>query len=168
MQAPELEQAMLAYRGLIRTSRKLRRLVRPIFDAWNLTGAQFATLSRIPPGGISLTELAATSLADPATVSGVVERLAKSGLVERARSETDRRVLVITLTPRGREIVDAITPLHQRAMAQVLGKVSPERLALLCELLSEVERLIDEAKETLGTMPKPSPRDRTAAAFETE
>ena len=101
MQAQELPQAMKAFRSLIRASRKLRRLVRPIFAAHDLTGAQFGTLSRIPRQGISLTELAETSSSDMATVSGVVERLAKSGLVTRTRSTSDRRVVVITLTEQG-------------------------------------------------------------------
>lgn len=168
MQAPELEQVMLAYRSLVRTSRKLRRLVRPIYDAWELTGAQFATLSRIPPGGISLTELAETALADPATVSGVVERLVKSGLVRRERSETDRRVLVITLTDRGKEVVNAITPQHQQAVAQVFGKIPRERLQLLCELLTEVDRGIDEAKKALEAMAAPPPPDANRAAHQAE
>ena len=150
MQVPELEQAMSAFRGLIRASRKLRRLVRPIYAAWDLTGSQFATLSRIPRQGVSLTELAEISSADLATVSGVVERLAKSGLVQRERSKTDRRVVVVTLTERGRTVLDAITPLHQEAVAKVLGKMAPERLAHLCEILDEVERLIDAARDDLA------------------
>lgn len=146
MQAPEPEQAMRAYRGLIRTSRKLRRLVRPIFAEWNLTGAQYATLSRIPRRGVSLTELAEISSSDLATVSGVIERLAKSGLVSRERSTSDRRVVVITLTERGQAVVDAITPLHRDAVSKILGKVAPEKLATLCEILEEVEHLIDKVK----------------------
>lgn len=145
MQAQELPQAMKAFRSLIRASRKLRRLVRPIFAAHDLTGAQFGALSRIPRQGISLTELAETSSSDMATVSGVVERLAKSGLVTRTRSTSDRRVVVITLTEQGQAVVDAITPLQYEAVAKALAKMTPERLALLCELLDEVEDSIDAA-----------------------
>ena len=150
MQASELERAMNAYRGLLRTSRKLRRLVRPIFVARDLTRSQFATLSRIPREGISLTELAEVSSADPATVSGVVERLAKGGLVTRERSTLDRRVVVITLTERGQAVLNAITPLHEEVVSQVFGKMAPERLTRLCEILDEVECLIDAADATSG------------------
>src|SRR5690606_17477331 len=106
-----------AFRDLLRVSRKLRRLVRPIFAEWDLTGAQYATLSRIPEQGISLTELAESSSSDPATLSGVVERLTKSGLVTRKRSTSDRRVVVISLTEQGRAVVDAIEPLHEDAVS---------------------------------------------------
>lgn len=146
MQAPELPEAMRAFRTLLRTARKLRRLVRPLFAAHDLTGAQYGTLTRIPQGGISLSDLAESSSSDMATVSGVVERLAKSGLVTRERSVSDRRVVVIKLTERGKEVVDAIAPLHREVVARVLGRMAPDRLAALCDLLDEVERLVEEAE----------------------
>lgn len=143
MQAPDVELAMSAFRMVTRTSRRLRRLVHPILARWDLTGAQFATLSRVPAEGISLTELAELSTSDLATVSGIVDRLARSGLVERRRSETDRRAVVITLTPRGREVVETITPLHRQAICEVLGQVDPERLSVLNEILHSINLLLD-------------------------
>lgn len=142
MQAPEHPDVMDTFRSLLRTARKLRRLVRPLLTAYDLTGAQYGTLSRIPLEGISLTELAESSSSDLATVSGVVERLAKSGLATRERSPADRRVVVIRLTERGKAVVEAIAPQYREVVARVLGKMAPERLAALCDLLDEVERLV--------------------------
>src|SRR5690606_39706455 len=80
-------------------------------------------------------------------------------------SETDRRVLVITLTDRGKEVVNAITPQHQQAVAQVFGNIPPERLELLCELLAEVDRGIDEAKKALEAMAAPPPPDQSHTTY---
>lgn len=166
MQAPDVELIMDTFRLLIRTSRRLRRLVQPILARWELTGAQFGTLSRIPKEGISLTELAQRSSADLATVSGIVDRLVKSGLVERKRSETDRRAVVITLTRRGEEVVDAITPLHQEAVCRVLGRMEPGRLSQLNELLQSINALLDTASgEAVGDAAEAgAPRDARDAA----
>lgn len=43
---------------------------------------------------------------------GLVERAAESGLVQRRAGKTDRRQVVVTLTPRGEEILSTLTNLH--------------------------------------------------------
>jgi DNA-binding MarR family transcriptional regulator len=46
------------------------------------------------------------------SVVGLVERAAESGLVKRRAGKTDRRQVVVTLTPRGEEILSTLTNLH--------------------------------------------------------
>ena len=46
------------------------------------------------------------------SVVGLVERAADSGLVRRSAGKTDRRQVVVTLTPRGEEILSTLTSLH--------------------------------------------------------
>lgn len=42
------------------------------------------------------------------TATGIVDRLVKKGYMERGRSETDRRIVVISLTEKGREFVAGV------------------------------------------------------------
>jgi DNA-binding MarR family transcriptional regulator len=42
------------------------------------------------------------------TATGIVDRLVKKGYMERGRSETDRRIVVISLTEKGKEFVAAV------------------------------------------------------------
>jgi DNA-binding MarR family transcriptional regulator len=48
------------------------------------------------------------------SVVGLVERAVESGLVRRARDTDDRRVVVVTLTRRGENIVDQLSRLHEQ------------------------------------------------------
>jgi len=50
----------------------------------------------------------------------------------------------------------------------VFGKIPRERLQLLCELLTEVDRGIDEAKKALEAMAVPPPPDANRAAHQAE
>lgn len=134
---------MDAFRALLRTARRLRRITGPILAEWGLTGAQFGSLSRIPPEGISLTELAAMSSADPATVSGIVDRLVRDGFISRERSAEDRRAVHITLTEKGKETLAAVIPIHRRAVSEALGPMDEESLRALLSLLGRIEAHLD-------------------------
>lgn len=53
------------------------------------------------------------------SVVGLVDRAVESGLVERTEGATDRRVVVVSLTGRGEEILNRLSVLH-RAEARLL------------------------------------------------
>lgn len=62
-------------------------------------------LMRLVPGrGEPMRALADTWRCDASTVTWIVDRLEKQGLVERQAHETDRRVKVVVLSPRGTKL----------------------------------------------------------------
>ncbi len=86
-----------------------------------------------PPQGIVLRfldeprpmgELAALMRCDNSNMTGIVDRLEERGLVERTAAERDRRVKLIALTERGREVRDELN----RRMAEPPEVI--ERLSL--------------------------------------
>ena len=69
---------------------------------------QFWTLSDIADlGPISAAQLATYRCVKPPTVSVLVDELVNDGLIVRSGSKSDRRVVELSLTPRGREVVTA-------------------------------------------------------------
>lgn len=67
------------------------------------------------------------------SVVGLVERAARSGLVQRANGARDRRQVVVSLTPRGEEILARLSELHfdevQRMRAGFLSGRTADRRA---------------------------------------
>lgn len=61
--------------------------------------------------GLSLSELALRSFFDGPTMTGIVDRLESSGLVERRRDSQDRRVISVYLTEKGRALQKVLPPL---------------------------------------------------------
>ena len=152
MQASELERAMNAYRGLLRTSRKLRRLVRPIFVACGISPAHNLRRSLVSPGeGISLTELAEVSSADPAT-----SRLGRCGAARQRRPGHPR---ALDIRPAGRRHhIDGAgpgrpechNPLARGGCLPSIRENGARTVTRECEILDEVECLIDAADATSG------------------
>lgn len=76
----------------------------------------------------------------PATVTGALTALEDQGLLSRARSEDDRRAVLVEMTPRGRDVAkrwgdvvvatlrEAFAPLSEQELlevASILGRVAP-------------------------------------------
>lgn len=80
-------------------------------------------------GSATVSELAEFLQERPHSVVGLIERAVQHGLVRRAQDETDRRVVNVSLTPNGREILSGLTRLHQeetRAFKGFLGLAWPQ------------------------------------------
>ncbi len=66
----------------------------------------------------TMSDLTNVSFHDPPTMTGVIDRLVKMELVERTRSQSDRRVVLVEATPAGIELVSKIeTTLTQEIAA---------------------------------------------------
>jgi len=92
------------------TGRLLSAAARLVEHAWNghlsqwdLNHAGLAVLHVLLGGPQTQRELAAAVQVEDQTMSRTVERLERSGYVERRRDTTDRRRVVVTLTPQGRD-----------------------------------------------------------------
>ena len=58
-------------------------------------------------------------------VVALVDRAARAGLVRRDKAGGDRRVVRVSLTPRGRRIIDGLTRLHQKELAGFQHDLQP-------------------------------------------
>lgn len=66
---------------------------------------------------------------DRTNVADVLRRLSDAGLVERRRSETDRRAVISRLTPRGEDVLRQFYPAMLRAQERLLECLEPEERA---------------------------------------
>jgi DNA-binding MarR family transcriptional regulator len=86
-------------------SRSVIALYRPVLDPMGLTHPQYLVMlalwERAPR---SLRELSDVLQLDPGTLSPLVKRLERSGLVTRARDPQDERLLALTLTDKGQAL----------------------------------------------------------------
>src|SRR2546423_3662025 len=96
--------AETTFRSLIRTFGVLDRVMSPYFLRFGISGAQWGvlrTLQRAEADGIAalrVTELSERLLIRPPSVTGVVDRLVRDGLVKRESLPSDLRVKQISLT----------------------------------------------------------------------
>jgi len=71
-------------------------------------------------------------------ITRLLDRLVGRGLVERDRSNEDRRVVNVRITKKGNKMLSDIEPMLKHLDERLVGRLSEERLKLLIELLEEV------------------------------
>jgi len=74
----------------------------------------------------------------PGSISIAVDRLVAKGLVSRVESTEDRRIRIVALTPRGKDLIVSAFRKHSGQMKRVFSELSPEELHSLEEALKKV------------------------------
>jgi MarR family 2-MHQ and catechol resistance regulon transcriptional repressor len=147
--------AEATFRSLIRTFGALERVMQPYFMRFGISGAQWGvlrTLQRAEDEGVPslrVTELSQRLLIRPPSVTGVVDRLVREGLVIKESLPSDLRVKQVSLTPVGRQRVHDVLDVHGAQVAKVLSGLLPAEQ-------TEFGRLLDRLREHLGAMAEAS------------
>ncbi|MDQ0677931.1 DNA-binding MarR family transcriptional regulator [Arthrobacter pascens] len=105
------------------------------------------TLSRCPSGWLRLNELNDNVLLSQSSLSRLVERLEKRGLVARMPAPDDGRGVLLKLTPEGAALQKEIGREHVRDISGLLGP------ALTAAEQKELKRLTDKLRNSLGPRP---------------
>jgi DNA-binding MarR family transcriptional regulator len=122
-----------------------RRLTKDVAARHGLTGPQLTVVKMLEAlGDLSLSRLSEKIRAQNSTVTGIVDRMEREGLVVRTRSATDRRVVHIQLTEKGTELASEV-------------KVEP--IAIFRDALSSLSR--DEMRDLLRILTKLANRVKT-------
>ena len=114
-------------------------------------------------GDLSLSELSERIRAQNSTVTGIIDRMEREGLVVRERSKEDRRVVHIRLTPKGRKLAEDIPVEPMEIFRGALETLTPERDARAREDPRQ-GRAACAADASAATR---APRARTARASDT-
>jgi DNA-binding MarR family transcriptional regulator len=129
----------------------IRRLVRAVYldtskmsRQYGLTGSQSMVLrSLIQNGPLSSAELSRKLYVTPSNITGVIDRLARKGLVERIRKEGDRRVSLITLTEAGTQLSKTLPDPIEKQFISQLADLEPEQVQLLGMAMNQILDLTD-------------------------
>jgi len=91
--------------ALYSASLQMTKLYKPLLDEIGLTYPQYVTLLTLwEEDGITVGALGERLYLDSGTLTPLLKRLEKAGLVTRTRNEADERQVLIHLTPEGRAL----------------------------------------------------------------
>src|SRR5438067_2786242 len=137
--------------ALRRLVRALRTTARAVERRHAVTTAQLFVLRELSAApGVSLGELARRTHTTQSTVSEVVTRLVDAGFIRRRTPAADGRVRELTLTARGRAVVDRAPPSVQQRLLEALEALPAAQPRALADGL---EAWVDAAG--LADMPAP-------------
>jgi MarR family transcriptional regulator, organic hydroperoxide resistance regulator len=128
-----------AFKGAVRALRQLRS--RETRCPGELSDAQYGLLFGLREHEVLPTsELALLADLSPATVTGMLDGLESSGLVTRVRSERDRRVVLTSLTERGRALVDERHARFAPRWDAALAEFSDDELRVAAAVLDRMRQ----------------------------
>ena len=104
-----------------------------------LTPTQFFAMARLHEmGKLSQNRLGRLAAMDPATIQGVIRRLHERGFIERLADPTDRRRMVLSLSPLGQETVMRLLKDANRIGDEILSPLSADEQGLFLGLLKRL------------------------------
>jgi DNA-binding MarR family transcriptional regulator len=137
------------FRELIRTFGFLERVMQPYFARFGISGAQWGVLRTLHRAeqeglpGLRLTDLGERLFIRPPSVTGVVDRLERAGLVARKGSPTDLRAKRVALTEQGRQLVERVLAVHQDQINGIMSGLSAKEQEELHRLLHRLGRHLE-------------------------
>lgn len=129
-----------AFLNLLRTSDQLNTEFTRLFATHGLSGPQYNVL-RILRGsgdeGLPCLEVAGQMITRMPDITRLVDRLEAAGFVERCRTESDRRVVLVKITATGIELLSRLDLPVRELHKKVLAHLSHDELMELSRLLTK-------------------------------
>ncbi len=98
-------------------------------------------------GPCIMSELADNIMLAVSTLTGIVDNLVEKKLVRRERSEEDRRIVRVKLTPKGKDIYQAHEENHMQMSFGLLNSLDEEEQELLVQLFRKINNKIQEEQK---------------------
>lgn len=142
---PGVDDVRLCFQTLS-LARAIDRECATLLAAHGLTEGRFVLMFLLDaaPAGLAPNALAEQAGVTRATITGLLDGLARDGLVVREADSQDRRALCIRLTPQGKQLASAVFAQHSQWIGGLFGHLSAiER--------QQLAALLDKAAAPLGS-----------------
>ena len=131
-------------RALSFTSMVERRVRSRLHADFGVTLPRFDVMAALydAPEGVSMGEVSRRLMVSNGNVTGIVERLAREGLVRRRTNPDDRRSQLVRLTASGRTAFEEMAGVHEGWIASMLSGLSEEEVEQLKYLLGKAKQSV--------------------------
>ena len=125
-----------------RTHELLRRCEDQVYGEYNLTTEQYTMLAIIKylDDPVRITDVARWSGRSTNSVSMIIDRMVKAGLVRRVRDRKDRRTVFVTITSKAENALEPATRAGLEFIQEILSPLSSEDKRTFVDLHEVVKR----------------------------
>lgn len=146
------------YEAVLAAIRRIARAIdlhsRTLTQRYGVTGPQLIVLRTLQASGdLTVGTLAARVNLSQATVTEILDRLEKRQLVGRARSQSDKRCVLVHVTEVGRRLIEAAPPFLQDAFVQRFSVLQEWEKTLILSSLQRVASMMDAGAHEVETSP---------------
>ncbi|MGF7058377.1 MarR family winged helix-turn-helix transcriptional regulator [Brassicibacter mesophilus] len=123
---------------------KLKHCIRNEFEGEELTVPQIMLLKVISKRGkMKVSEISEEMNLTNSTVSGIIDRLERSEIVLRERSKEDRRIVYITLSKKGEEMVKEFRGTINVYFENIFSDLTVEEIDVIMKGLETLKQVVD-------------------------
>lgn len=141
----EFQPAIDAYVMLRRTSDAVSRYVESELGQWGITTSQYGVLLHLMSGKAhSMSDLSELIFRSNSSLTSLIDRMEKDGLVTRVAHKNDRRVTTVLLTPKGKDLLQRIRAKHRPFLANMMSCLGLEELNQLRDTLRKIEAKLED------------------------
>src|ERR1700735_5489205 len=139
LMAQGIQEPVHVWLVMLKAMRALARYAAAGIEGTGLGESDFRVLEvQLHKGPLPVNTIGPIVDLTPGSISIAVDRLVAKGLVSRIESAEDRRVRIVALTPRGKDLVASAFRKHSGQMKRVFSQLSPEELRGLEGALKKV------------------------------
>lgn len=140
--------------SVVRIERLLRHVAfiikkrgRDILSDFDITTPQFLALVVLKDRpGITMGELCERLYLACSTATDLIDRMEKNGYLERNRDPDDRRVIRLSITEKGQNIIDQVINARRRYVDSILKQLTQKEIDQLAQSLEKLDALMVAGK----------------------
>ncbi|WHY01377.1 MarR family transcriptional regulator [Neobacillus sp. DY30] len=128
---------------LMQTSKAIQERIRDEMSKHNLSITEFSVLEVLfYQGKQTIQQIGSRILISSGSMTYVIDKLEQKGIIKRNDCREDRRVIHITLTAEGMDMMENIMPKYQDLVDSFFGDLTGEESELIINLLKKVRNKV--------------------------
>ncbi|MBR7926791.1 winged helix-turn-helix transcriptional regulator [Aerococcaceae bacterium zg-ZUI334] len=132
-------ESLKAYIGLKRTTNRIEADTRKLIAKYKLNMNEFAILEfLLHKGPATMQVLKEGILAANTSITYIVDKLCEKNYIVREFDSKDRRIINVSLTEQGRELISELFPIHAEQLTEAFEHISLEEIGQLRHLLKKI------------------------------
>lgn len=138
----EMQKNLSKMKEMDEAFRLLRRLINAEYNRFNVHGIGMTegkmVLLLAELGPQKATVMAELLRITSGAVTGIADRLIEHGFINRARSDLDRRIVLLEITDEGRKLVGYVLEMRERIMLKLYRGFEPDEMDVATDMFKRM------------------------------
>ncbi|GGA78126.1 MarR family winged helix-turn-helix transcriptional regulator [Ornithinibacillus halotolerans] len=131
--------SLKAFVVLMKASKSIQEAIKHDISNQGMRTSDFSILEALyHKGRLTVREVSEAVLINTGSITYVIDKLEKKGLLERSNCKEDRRVVYIQITEEGKQLMDTIFPQHQQVIEELFDGIAEEDIETTINVLKQV------------------------------
>lgn len=135
------DRSMATWMQIVKTYNKIRAKELQYIGSFEITMNQFEMLEVLyHRGDLNIGSITKLIMSTPGNVTVVVRNLKRDGYIDAYPDPSDKRASILSITPKGKEMIEALFPQHAKNFETYFEALNDEETETLFRLLRKLHK----------------------------